>query len=532
MAQQLLGRGAVAGAAGDADAGRDPHLLVLEPERLDHRGHDPPRGRRDVARLARPLLEHRELVPAQPGDEVALADHAPDPPRHLPQQLVPGRVAVRVVHRLEPVEVEDQQRQTGRPVLRRDDEPGQPLRQQRAVRQAGERVVLGLVTERLGALALGEVDQHELDGGRVARHRDGAGVDQQLGPVEPPAADLHRRRTAGCGRLLDRGPQPSGIARRHELVEGATQEFRGIPARQQAHGDRVGEGAQALGVGQDRDRGRLEQTAVPLLARPQRLLEPLRFGDVDDVAVEVGAAVGLVADHPGDLAHPAQLARRRVGDPVVQRVGLVLLLAAPLERRVGGPVLGVDRLVPDADPRPAVLVDGAGQPLRVRAVELRTALVVAVGVVALDAVAEDDVAHVGDERAEAPLAVAQLQPGLDLLRHVAAGAAVAAELAARPEHRPAARLGDAPPPLPVPVGVGEVAEGTVGGQRLDVGLPVVVDRVAGPQLLAAPAEHGGGVQPRVPDVAGDVAEAQVGVRFPEPVRPDLDEAPQPGLALG
>ena len=117
VAQQLLGRGAVAGAAGDADAGRDPHLLVLEPERLDHRGHDPPRGRRHVARLARPLLEHRELVPAQPGDEVALADHAPDPPRHLPQQLVPGRVAVRVVHRLEPVEVEDQQRQTGRPVL-------------------------------------------------------------------------------------------------------------------------------------------------------------------------------------------------------------------------------------------------------------------------------------------------------------------------------------------------------------------------------------------------------------------------------
>ena len=32
----------------------------------------------------------------------------------------------------------------------------------------------------------------------------------------------------------------------------------------------------------------------------------------------------------------------------------MLLLAAPLKLRVGGPVLGVDRVVPDADPRPAV----------------------------------------------------------------------------------------------------------------------------------------------------------------------------------
>jgi hypothetical protein len=91
-------------------------------------------------------------------------------------------------------------------------------------------------------------------------------------------------------------------------------------------------------------------------------------------------------------------------DAVLQAVVLVLLLAATLGREVGGPVLGVDGLVPAGDHGPPGWVPCPCQALDVGTVECRAAVVVTVGLRALRAVAQHDVAHVSDQGAEAGLA--------------------------------------------------------------------------------------------------------------------------------
>ena len=51
-----------------------------------------------------------EFVSAQPADHTAVADHPLEPLGHLTQQRVPGRMTHRVVYRLEPVKIEQEQR--------------------------------------------------------------------------------------------------------------------------------------------------------------------------------------------------------------------------------------------------------------------------------------------------------------------------------------------------------------------------------------------------------------------------------------
>ena len=110
------------------------------------------------------LAEDGELVAAEARDGVAGAGRGAQAARDARQQLVAGRVAERVVDELEAVEVEEEQadraqRAAGGDValhpLQRDV---RPLEQQRAVRQAGQRVAHG---ERgqpaLGVLALDRV---------------------------------------------------------------------------------------------------------------------------------------------------------------------------------------------------------------------------------------------------------------------------------------------------------------------------------------------------------------------------------------
>ena len=99
---------------------------------------------RDVERLA----EHHELVAAEPGRRVAVADAGQQPFGRLDEHGVAGLVPAAVVDQLEVVEVAEQQghRTTG------DGGAGQGLggagQQRAAVRQAGQLVVRGLVRER------------------------------------------------------------------------------------------------------------------------------------------------------------------------------------------------------------------------------------------------------------------------------------------------------------------------------------------------------------------------------------------------
>ena len=77
------------------------------------------------------------------------------------EQAVAGGVAERVVDVLEAVEVEEQHRDARVLPARAHDRARQALRQQRAVGQAGEGVVVGEVAQfLLGALLVGDVVDH------------------------------------------------------------------------------------------------------------------------------------------------------------------------------------------------------------------------------------------------------------------------------------------------------------------------------------------------------------------------------------
>src|ERR1700738_869885 len=88
------------------------------------------------------FLDDGEFVAAETGQHVGIAQRRTQPLRDLDQQLVARRMPQRVVDVLEPVEVEHQDGESGAMTL-------QPLAgifeffgEQRAVREAGERMML------------------------------------------------------------------------------------------------------------------------------------------------------------------------------------------------------------------------------------------------------------------------------------------------------------------------------------------------------------------------------------------------------
>jgi hypothetical protein len=102
-------------------------------------------------------LDHREFVAAEPRDQIAVADAAPDPSRHRLQQLVADMVAERVVDALEFVDVDIEQ---GELLAARDllQLAFHLLAEQYAVGQVGERVVMGEMRDLLvRAPPLGDV---------------------------------------------------------------------------------------------------------------------------------------------------------------------------------------------------------------------------------------------------------------------------------------------------------------------------------------------------------------------------------------
>ena len=164
----------------DADRHAELDLATAGPPRGAQRRLDAVRDDDGVLGPVEPFAEHDELVAPEAGDRVARADDRRDPFRHTAQHLVTERVAEGVVHRLEVVDVDEQQRdrratgdltQTGEGVT-------DTIEEQRAVGQACERVVGRLLLERhLEPLAVPDVapDRRvELRGGvrGVVVHQD------------------------------------------------------------------------------------------------------------------------------------------------------------------------------------------------------------------------------------------------------------------------------------------------------------------------------------------------------------------------
>ena len=168
---------------GDADARTDIDRDLTE---LD-------RSFEIAMELARPLLdlglrpgwkEHGELVPPESGDQTVVADRGAETVRDLDEQLVAGVVAERVVHLLEPVEV-DQEHGAGLGV---PDGPAGLIPEPATVRQAGQWVMRGEVLERVGLLPELAEELHVLErdvceGEHALEQRAGAFVERSTTPA-------------------------------------------------------------------------------------------------------------------------------------------------------------------------------------------------------------------------------------------------------------------------------------------------------------------------------------------------------------
>ncbi len=143
-----------------ADAGADVDRLALELDRRTQgRGH----GTRHRARaFAIGAGQHdRELVATEARHGVAIAQRSAQPVGDLAQHRVAGDVTERVVDALEAVEVEQQHRQPAAGGARRAQRLLDARHQPRAVRQAGERILVGEAQHLL--LARGDAFAHVVE---------------------------------------------------------------------------------------------------------------------------------------------------------------------------------------------------------------------------------------------------------------------------------------------------------------------------------------------------------------------------------
>ena len=243
LAEHVGGVGAVHAAA--ADRGREGDLIAVDAERLRGGGAEPLCDRDGVVRLD-VLAQHRELVAAEPGGGVAGAQQGGEPVRELDQHGVTGGMAEPVVHRREAVEVEIEQMARSGVAAAVGQVVADPLGEQCAVRQPGQRIVQGLVAE-LGLALLAFADVLDMDdlvletacgGGRprnTDRHPDVAPIhaaDAAFVAHDPQLVREHHR--AVVSGIVD-------VVGVDHVVEGATEQRGRIGADQLSHRRIAGE---------------------------------------------------------------------------------------------------------------------------------------------------------------------------------------------------------------------------------------------------------------------------------------------------
>ena len=158
------------GSGRDADAGGERRHADGELERLGQCHQDAARDRLGTNAVG-VLQQERELVAAQPARGVLGAQDAGEALGDEAQQLVTGGMAERVVDVLEVVEIHEQGRDPAGAVAP-DQRVREPIDEQDAVRQAGQRVVQRLVAQLvLEVLPVADVDEDALRHGRPGRPR-------------------------------------------------------------------------------------------------------------------------------------------------------------------------------------------------------------------------------------------------------------------------------------------------------------------------------------------------------------------------
>ncbi len=226
--------------------------------------------------------------------------------------MVPGGVAVRVVDRLEAVQVEEQHRQRAAVTTRGLDRAGESVAEQEPVRQAGERVVLRQVGHALRHRARRPdivEDQHGTghETGAVADRRSRV-LDRRFVTV---ATDQQAVRTQADGRILqDRQRQgirhrlaAFGIDDADHVLQGPPTGFCGGPAR---HALR-----HRVQIGDDSDEVGREHSIADRVER--------------ELCAPVLAQHRLAACSPVD--HAGQRLRQRLGIEIIEQQ--VVLSSAP-----------------------------------------------------------------------------------------------------------------------------------------------------------------------------------------------------------
>ncbi len=158
LADQAVDHVAVIRRHAGADADRDVDFVALDVHRLGQHLDDLAADVVDVAARHQGRQQHGEFVAAQARQGVAFAQALAQPRADGEQQFVADGVAERVVDDLEVIEVEAQHRQRFLGALGLRQHEAEVVAEQRAVGQAGEQVVVGLVVHGfLGLLALGDI---------------------------------------------------------------------------------------------------------------------------------------------------------------------------------------------------------------------------------------------------------------------------------------------------------------------------------------------------------------------------------------
>jgi hypothetical protein len=224
--QQLFRVQAVVGRDRDADAGADRNLVSVDVMRLADRLDHAHRQRFGVRRLAKIGLENSEFIAAESRDHVmGGANACAQTLRHAFQDSVADRMAERVVHRLEAVEVDAMHREGPAMAPAVGEGALQLLAEDRAVAEIGQRVVVRHVGDaRLGAppfrhvlqgrdpaapLHRSKADRDCSTIGEFAEHRDGLSG----GHCGADHFDLVLRIHAGIATALGEAPEDFGIRR-------------------------------------------------------------------------------------------------------------------------------------------------------------------------------------------------------------------------------------------------------------------------------------------------------------------------------
>ena len=188
IADQGLGVIAVVGIDGDAETGTKVQLLVIDLERRQEGVEDLLGDLGGVLGAVDAGQQEQEIIGAEPCHGIAPTHGADQTLADRAQDLIAAREPERIVDQLEAVEVEDHDREQLLAAPRPLDRLGQTVIEQQAVGQAGQRIVVGEVADRLlGVFADCDVTNRQ-DVQNITVEEDFAGRELQSGSPRRPCA--------------------------------------------------------------------------------------------------------------------------------------------------------------------------------------------------------------------------------------------------------------------------------------------------------------------------------------------------------